>query len=88
MANPSHGGIRGDPYLYCQRCGTVQRSSNMQWQLGLLVCNRNGYGCVDDLEILVRPSIIQQVLASGPDAPPADVLQQNSLGDDETEIVF
>lgn len=85
MANQAHSGVRGDPFLYCGRCGTLQRQSALQWQLGLLVCSTNN--CVDNLEINMRPSVIQQVLASGPDAPPAEVLQQNALGD-ESEIVF
>lgn len=76
MANQSHSGLYGDPWLYCQRCGTLQRQSALKPQLGLLVCSTND--CIDNLQILERPSYIQQVLASGPDAPPADALKRPS----------
>ena len=86
MANQSHSGIRGDPWLRCGRCGTDQRSSNLQWQLGLLVCRTNG--CVDDLTIQQRPAVINAALASGPDAPPAEILNQSSISENDVEIVF
>jgi hypothetical protein len=74
MANQSHSGIIGDPWLRCQRCGVDTRQSRLVPQKGLLVCIDNG--CVDDLLIEQRPTIIEQVLSSGPDAPPAEVLQE------------
>lgn len=77
MANQSHSGLHGDPWIYCQRCGTLQRASALKPQLGLLVCSTND--CIDNLQILNRPSYIQQVLASGPDAPPAEVLKRPSM---------
>lgn len=77
MANQSHSGIHGDPWIYCQRCGTLQRASALKPQLGLLVCATND--CIDNLLVQQRPSYIEQVLATGPDAPPADILKRPSF---------
>lgn len=77
MSNQSHSGIRGDPWHYCVRCGALVRTSQLKPQKGLLVCTV--YGCVDNLLVEERPTIIEQVLSSGPDAPPAKVLQEPSF---------
>lgn len=77
MANQAHSGIQGDPWFRCQRCGTDQRTSNLKPQKGLLVCASND--CIDSLLVEERATMIEQVLASGPDAPPAQVLQEPSF---------
>lgn len=79
MANQAHSGIEGVPWHRCQRCGTDQRTSNLVWQLGLLLCTSND--CVDNLDVQLRPGVISSVLADGPDAPPAPILQDGPEGD-------
>lgn len=76
MPNQAHSGIIGVPWHRCSRCGTDQRTSDLKPQKGLLVCRT--YDCVDNLLVEERSSMIQQVLSSGPDAPPAVVLQEPS----------
>ncbi len=74
MANQSHSAIQGDPFLYCDRCGALVRSSHLVAQLGSLVCT--DFGCVDDLYVLQRAAIMRGMISDGPDAPPAPILRE------------
>lgn len=85
MANQAHSGMIGIPWHRCQRCGTDQRTSDLKPQKGLLVCRTND--CVDNLLVEERSNMIQQVLSSGPDAPPAPILTEPSYEDIEEIIV-
>lgn len=35
------------PYHYCARCGSRVPIAHMEWQRGLLVCNRQEWDCYD-----------------------------------------
>jgi hypothetical protein len=85
VANQAHSGLQGVPWHRCQRCGCDTRTSHLTWQLGLLLCS--DHGCIDDLSINYRPSIINAALASGPDAPPAPILSEVNA-QDLVEITF
>lgn len=85
MPNQSHSGIRGVPWLRCGRCGCDFPSDQLKPQKGLLLCIP--YGCYDDLLVEERSSIIQQVLSSGPDAPPAMILTEPSY-EEIDDIIF
>lgn len=74
MPNQAHSGIQGVPWYHCQRCGCDFRTSDLKPQKGLLLCTQNG--CYDDLLVEERSNMIQQVLSSGPDAPPAKLLEE------------
>lgn len=77
MPNQAHSGIQGTPWFRCGRCGCDFRTSDLYPQKGLLLCKQNG--CYDDLSVEMRDNIIQQVLSSGPDAPPARILEEPSF---------
>lgn len=47
MPNYSHAGIRGDPWIRCNRCGNHYRASHMRWQSGLLLCTVAPGNCYD-----------------------------------------
>ena len=74
MPNQAHSGIVGIPWHRCQRCGTDTRVSDLVWQDGILVCTN--YKCRDKRPIndQSRQRLIQEVLSSGQDAPPAEIL--------------
>lgn len=85
MPNQSHSGIKGDPWLYCQRCGALVRSSDLVPQLGLLVCTV--YDCVDELLVLQRSAIMKTMISDGPDAPPAPILREPKFEEIEDIII-
>jgi hypothetical protein len=85
MANQSHSAIQGDPFLYCQRCGALVRSSHLVAQRGLLLCT--DFGCVDNLLIMQRSAIMKSVIQSGPDAPPAPILAEPKFEEIEDIII-
>ena len=59
MPNPSHSGLFGDPFAYCDRCGWVYRLGQMVMQNGLLLCLAK---CYDNPDILNRDQAIQEAL--------------------------
>jgi hypothetical protein len=83
VPNQAHSGWKGDPWHHCDRCGCDYHTSELKPQKGLLVC-RN---CVDNLLVEERSSVIQQVLANRPDAPPAFVLQEPTFEEIEDLII-
>ena len=85
MANQSHSAIQGDPWLYCQRCGSLVRSSHLVAQKGLLVCTDNG--CVDSLLVEQRSAIMKTMISDGPDAPPAPILREPKFEEIEDIII-
>lgn len=85
MANQSHSSIQGDPFLYCGVCGALVRSSHLVAQRGLLRCT--DFDCVDNLLVLQRSAIMKSVIQSGPDAPPAQILQEPKYEEIEDIII-
>lgn len=85
MANQSHSAIQGDPFLYCQRCGALVRSSHLVPQLGLLLCT--DFGCVDSLLVMQRSAIMKSMISDGPDAPPAPILREPKYEEVEDIII-
>jgi hypothetical protein len=85
MANQSHSAIQGDPFLFCQRCGALVRSSHLVPQLGLLLCI--DFGCVDSLLVMQRSQIMKSMISDGPDAPPAHILTDPKFEEIEDTII-
>jgi hypothetical protein len=83
VPNQAHSGWTGDPWHACQRCGRDWHTSDLKPQKGLLVC----VDCVDDLTVEERSNVIQQVLSTRPDAPPAPILEEPAWEDIEDIIV-
>lgn len=48
------------PHHFCARCGTEQLLSNMSWQQGLLLCNKNK--CTDTELVGAREAAIARAL--------------------------
>lgn len=58
---PKAVGVWRSEWRNCDRCGFLHPVYMLRRQLGLLVCAC--HGCADDLSVMYRPLMIQQVLA-------------------------
>ena len=53
--------VIGDPWHRCQRCDTEERTSQLVWQNGLLLCPE----CYDNPYAWLRDTLIAEILANG-----------------------
>lgn len=60
---------RYEQWDVCVRCGIERPMSDLNMQLGLLLCSK---GCLDDLTIQRRPAMIGRTLGQGPQEEGAD----------------
>lgn len=82
MANRAHSGIRGVPWHICDRCACDTPTDKLVKQEGLFLCTLNG--CLDNLELKRRDQTIQYQLNDQPiEMEVADILKEQTLGDDE-----
>jgi hypothetical protein len=88
MANLERN-ILASPYHYCSRCGDRKKLSELEWQVGLLVCT-TGNVCIDKRvlgQIEVETARILRQCAENPDAMPDQKLLQPT-GMDNPDIIF
>jgi hypothetical protein len=83
MPRQSHSGKGIAPWHRCDRCGWDYRVTELQRQLGLILCQ----SCVDNPIAWVRPLIIQDVLNATQEQElrVADILKDN-MADDITSL--
>jgi len=79
MPRQSHSGRGIAPWHRCDRCGWDYRVTDLQRQLGLILCNN----CVDNTIAWVRPLMIQDFLNSSEEQElrVADILKENMSDD-------
>lgn len=79
MPRQSHSGKGIAPWHRCDRCGWEFRVTELQRQLGLILCQP----CVDNPIAWVRPLIIQDLLNSTMEQELriADILRENMSDD-------
>jgi len=79
MPRQSHSGRGIAPWHRCDRCGWDYRVTDLQRQLGLILCQP----CVDNTIAWTRPLIIQDLLNSTEEQElrVADILKENMSDD-------